>query len=319
MDSLRNAPPPRPAAPTQPAAVPPAAVAGTPRNPGLVVLWTVLTFNLYWIYWLYRNYHEIRARAPGSTQFGPGQAAGFLFIPLFNLAWIFAVAFDFPRAIARMQTQDGLGEPPVNRGLVTGLISAGFVFNVLSAFDWVFLGAGELLFLSGLLVAQRSLNTHWERLGRPEVSRYAAGAAIAMGGGVALFVSLFLPWWVGRLGSGSLSAWQWYSHVDILLAVIAVVIGALAVTGYATRDPAPFAVAGILAVLALGLSAPILDQFNLFVRESIDQSDLFRWGHYVAPIASMAAALGSLVVLTSPRVRPAPGIGATRADRGEAS
>jgi hypothetical protein len=148
----------------------PAKPAGKPLTVGLMPLWLILTFNIYWVFWLYKTYKEIRAHTPGATEITPGKAVGFLFIPLFNLYWFFRIMTDMPRAIRRMQEDDSLGEPPLNTGLVTGLLIAGILGNtVLSRIHPALMLVTEPLVIAGFLIAQSSLNAHWER--------HAAGVA----------------------------------------------------------------------------------------------------------------------------------------------
>ena len=79
------------------------------------------------------------------------------------------MAIDIPRAIRRMQEDDSLGEPPLNNGLVTGLLIAGLVGNtVLAQVHPALLLLTEPLVMAGFVIAQLSLNAHWER--------HAAGA-----------------------------------------------------------------------------------------------------------------------------------------------
>jgi len=155
------------AAPRQPANAKPA---GAPRNAALIPLWLLLTLNIYWLFWLYRTYKEIRAHTPTATDVTPGKAAGFLLIPFFNLYWFLRVAIDMPRAIRRMQEDDSLGESPLNRGLITGLLIAGIVGNgVMGQVHPALMLLTEPLVMAAFVIAQLSLNAHWER--------HAAGAA----------------------------------------------------------------------------------------------------------------------------------------------
>lgn len=137
---------------------------GTSRNAALIPLWLLLTANIYWLFWLHKTYKEVRAHTPTATDITPGKAVGFLFIPLFNLYWFLRVVIDMPRAIRRMQEDDPLGEPPLNSGLVTGLLIAAILVNgVLGRFHLAFLLLGEPLLIMAFVVAQLSLNAHWER------------------------------------------------------------------------------------------------------------------------------------------------------------
>ena len=271
----------------------------SPRNPGLVLIWTVLTLNLYWVYWLYRTYEDVRNRAPGTTTITPGRAAGFLFIPLFNIYWAFRIAFDLPRAIARMQAQDAPRRSSLDHRLATGLLAAGFAVNFLNGIEAVFLVVGELLVLSAIFMLQRSLNVHWQRSGMSQPgSLEVAGTAIATGGALLLLASLFLEW----VGSFPVGAWEMFAHLDILVAALAVGIGALAVTGLLTNDRAPFFVSAIMATVAGGV---VLGWVVLNGGESGRAGgsflDLVGIGALVGLVGSVLAMLGALVVLSSPK------------------
>lgn len=266
---------------------PPPGAPGKPRNPGLLLLWIFITVNVYWVYWLYQTYKEVRRRAPQATRITPAQAAGFVFIPFFNIYWAFRIAVDLPRAIARMEGQDGVEVPDLKPWLVTGLLATGFAINFLSAFEAVFYIVGELLVLTSFFVVQRALNSHWERLGAPEpASQEFTGTAIAAGAGLLLFGSLFFEWF--EFGS---SAWQAFSHLRWLLAALALGITALAVVGLLVKDRAPFVLAAVMAAIAAGVASP----FSKLTSE-LPTAGL---GQYLPMIASALAALGTLVVLSS--------------------
>ncbi len=156
------APAPRPLAVAKPG--------GTPRNAALIPLWLLLTANIYWLFWLHKTYKEIRAHTPTATDITPGKAVGFLFIPFFNLYWFLRVAIDMPRAIRRMQQDDSLGDPPLNTGLITGLLIAGIVGNgVMGQVHPALMLLTEPFVIAAFVIAQFSLNAHWER--------HAAGVA----------------------------------------------------------------------------------------------------------------------------------------------
>jgi len=159
-----------------PATRPSAKPAGTRRTLGLLPLWLIFTANFYWLFWLHKTYKEIRAHTPGATDITPGKAVGFLFIPFFNIYWFFRVVVDMPRAIRRMQEDDPLGEPLLNPGVVTGLLIGGMIGNaILGRIHLAFMLLGEPLLIAGFVLAQRSLNAHWER----HAAGVAPGARIA--------------------------------------------------------------------------------------------------------------------------------------------
>jgi hypothetical protein len=70
----------------------------------VVPVWTIpffviITLQIYWVFWLYRIFKELHARE--FTKVSPGSAVGCLFIPFYNLYWLFAVFAELQRAITR--------------------------------------------------------------------------------------------------------------------------------------------------------------------------------------------------------------------------
>lgn len=149
--------------------------AGKVRNPALVALLLVVTINIYWVFWLYRTYKEIRAHSPGVTEVTPGRAAGFLFIPIFNFIWFMRLVGDLTRSVRAVQTGHPLGDQPLNTGLASTLLYLGFGINIVANFaldevDSTFLAffaVGEALLVTGFVVVQGALNSHWRRHADP--------------------------------------------------------------------------------------------------------------------------------------------------------
>ena len=83
-------------------------------SPVNAVIFTILTLGIYQIFWLYRVFKELHAR--GTTETTPGKAVGFLFIPFFNLVWIFIVWKRLGDAVAREYA--GVQLPAPTTGLV---------------------------------------------------------------------------------------------------------------------------------------------------------------------------------------------------------
>ena len=133
-----------------------------------MVIICIVTINIYWLIWLYKIYSEVRLRSATATKIGPGEAVGCLFIPLYNIYWIFRVLFDFPFAIRRMQLSDPPSGRFLNSGLVTVLmiVSLAFAFftkDVHSIAGGLFtLLPGSILLWLGILISQTSLNSHWK-------------------------------------------------------------------------------------------------------------------------------------------------------------
>jgi hypothetical protein len=150
----------------------------------------------------------------------------------------------------------------------------------------VFIVVGNLLFLAALFISERTLNAHWERLGATQArSPDVVATAIATLGGLLLFGSLFLPW-LGDTGEESVSPWELFSHLDILLALLSLGIVVLAVVGLLANDRTPFFIVVVMAAIAVGLTVP-------------DGGEFVRFGYYLAPIGPVVAGLGALVAMSS--------------------
>jgi hypothetical protein len=66
-----------------------------------------VTFGIYWYVWLYRLVRRLREGEPGTLTFTPGQAVGFMFIPLFNIYWIFNVGIRVAQAVSEVEQRVG--------------------------------------------------------------------------------------------------------------------------------------------------------------------------------------------------------------------
>jgi hypothetical protein len=116
---------------------------------------------------------------------------------------------------------------------------------------------------------------------------------IAAGGGLLLFISLFLSW-VGAEGIDSLSAWEFFDLLDIVLALlglIAVAIGVMLFTGNTANLPAaPGAIVTTAGLIAFSMVAThVLDPFTI-AGESVDRE----FGLFVALIGTIAMIVGGM-------------------------
>jgi hypothetical protein len=102
---------------------------------------------------------------------------------------------------------------------------------------------------------------------------------IAAGGGLLLFISLFMDWFEG------VSAWQIFDVTDVVLALIALIviaIGAMLATGNTANLPAaPSAIVTTSGVIAFSMVAT-------FVLEGEDK----KFGIFLALIATIAIIVG---------------------------
>lgn len=112
---------------------------------------------------------------------------------------------------------------------------------------------------------------------------------IAAGGGVLLFISLFLKWFGAEGFDETVSAWEYYDLIDIILAAIALIvagIGVMLVTGNTANLPAsPGAIVTTASLIAFTIvAANVLD----VPLEGIER----KFGLFVALIATVAMLVG---------------------------
>jgi len=138
-------------------------ILGKTRRPLVTLLLMLVTLNLYTFGWIYQVYSEIHRRPGTATTVKPGRALGFLFIPVFNFFWALWLWLDLPRAIERMEMADPPGGILTHRWVITGSLFACSVMGLIGGFLWfpaLYLNA--VLLWTGVLLAQSSLNSHWE-------------------------------------------------------------------------------------------------------------------------------------------------------------
>jgi hypothetical protein len=153
----------------------------------LVALGTT-TLGLYWFFWIHRRYRELLSARPRVTASSPLRAAGLLFVPLFNVYWLFRVLGDFRRSISELQTDPGRTPRPTRRwtvvvGLGTVLLAVVSALLFL-AWDtsqgWVFyvlvVAVLQTLLWSLYTPYQAALNAVWT--GRAQSLSYAALAML---------------------------------------------------------------------------------------------------------------------------------------------
>ncbi len=79
------------------------AMKGTRRNIGISLLLFVVTFGIYFYFWLYRTVKDLRNNFESEIPYTPGKAVGFLFIPLFNIYWMFHILFSLPSSMKQIE------------------------------------------------------------------------------------------------------------------------------------------------------------------------------------------------------------------------
>jgi len=126
-----------------------------------------------------------------------------------------------------------------------------------------------------------------------DVSQLTAGQKVAAGAGLALVISLFMPWYGVNLGpiSAAGSGWEWFTYMDLLLFLVGAAGVGVAVPMMQKRLAALFVSVGPV-LLGLGGLALALVLFRTFDPPS-DAPGLGREiGLVVALIASAGVAYG---------------------------
>ena len=138
-----------------------------------------------------------------------------------------------------------------------------------------------------------------------DLRRLRAGEWIAAACGLALLVSLWLPWYSGQEhSSSSLSAWQSLAALDVVLALIAATaVGLLIITASQSVPAVPVALSvyvtfagllGVVLVLIRVLSVP-------------DGAGGRDWGLWLALASIAGIVAGALVAMRDERPSPAGG------------
>jgi hypothetical protein len=129
-------------------------------------------------------------------------------------------------------------------------------------------------------------------LRRLRVGEWIVGAA-----GVLLLVALFLPWY----GEPSASAWESFSILDLILALVALAAIAVPVLTATHRVPAlPLAYESLIALLGLICVVLVL----IRVLNLPGEADSREWGLWVGLVATLGVFAGGLVGLRDERRAP---------------
>jgi FtsH-binding integral membrane protein len=127
-----------------------------------------------------------------------------------------------------------------------------------------------------------------------DLRRLRAGEWIAGLSGVALLVSLFVPWYE----PDSLSGWEALSAIDVLLAFVAATAVLLVIVTATQRVPAvPIALAAV--VMLIGIAGVIL--VLLRVLDIPDVASGREWGVWLALAGALGIVGGACVVLREER------------------
>jgi len=104
-----------------------------------------ITFGIYGLVWLYKIHDEMLNHT-GDQSISPGKAIGFLFIPIFNIFWVFYILFHVPGLIKNMDMNDDVPMGSQTNAGMIGIIGLVPVVNLLWA-----------------PLIQNALNRHWRR------------------------------------------------------------------------------------------------------------------------------------------------------------
>ena len=130
------------------------------------------------------------------------------------------------------------------------------------------------------------------------------GELVAGAAGVVLLASMFLSWYSVNSRDDTLTAWGAFSFVDILLALVALLGIALALSQVIGRGPAlPVAIGVITTTLAL--AGTLLVLYRIINQPGPNDVISVEPGAYVGLAASLGVFLGAWLSLSDERPRPA--------------
>ena len=134
--------------------------------------------------------------------------------------------------------------------------------------------------------------------------RVRAGELVAGAAGVVLLASMFLSWYSVSGRDDSLTAWAAFSVVDVLLAVVALLGVALALSEVVGRGPAlPVAIGVVTTTLAL--AGTLLALYRILNQPGPNDLISVEPGAYLGLLASLGVFLGAWLSLSDERPRPA--------------
>lgn len=135
-----------------------------------------------------------------------------------------------------------------------------------------------------------------------DLRRLRVGEWILGVAGVALAVSLFGPWY--RSGGAELSAWQTFTVVDVLAALLAAGALVTALIVATQRSEAPgIAAEGLLSIVAVITAVVVLVRFLNVPGALEDVSGVSRgWGAWLGLASTFAILAGALTAMRDERI-----------------
>ena len=133
--------------------------------------------------------------------------------------------------------------------------------------------------------------------------RVRVGEIVAGAAGVVLLAAMFLSWYSVSGRDDSLTAWDAFSVVDILLALVALLGIALALSETIGRGPALPVALGVVTT-TLALAGTLLLAYRILNQPGPNDLIGVQLGAYVGLVASLGVFLGAWLSLSDERPRP---------------
>jgi hypothetical protein len=134
--------------------------------------------------------------------------------------------------------------------------------------------------------------------------RVRTGEIVAGVAGLVLLAAMFLDWYSVRGRAEGLTAWGAFSVVDVLIAIVALLGIALAVSQVVGHGPALPVALGVITT-TLGLAASLLILYRILNQPGPNDVIDVAAGAWVGFAAAMGVFLGSWLSLSDERPRPA--------------
>jgi hypothetical protein len=136
------------------------------------------------------------------------------------------------------------------------------------------------------------------------VRRVRIGELVSGAAGVLLLVSMFLGWYSVSGRDDSLTAWGAFSVVDLMLALVALLGIALALSQVIGRGPALPVALGVITT-TLALAGTLLLLYRILNQPGPNDTIGVQAGAYLGLLASLGVFLGAWLSLSDERPRPA--------------
>ena len=134
--------------------------------------------------------------------------------------------------------------------------------------------------------------------------RVRAGEIVAGAAGVLLLASMFLDWYSVESREDGLNAWAAFGFVDLLLALVALLGIALALSQVVGRGPALPVALGVVTT-TLALAAALLLLYRILNQPGPNDAIGVSAGAWIGLAATIGVFLGSWLALSDERPRPA--------------